>query len=43
MVYLDRLETILLHLFAHTEYAEWFSALSVIIFAVNIVAVQQQT
>ena len=42
MVYLDRIETNLLELFAHPEISDWFSILSGIVFEVNIVAEQKQ-
>jgi len=37
MVDQDRPETILLQLFGHSEKSEWFSAIFVVIFEVNIV------
>jgi len=43
MVYQDRLETNLLQLFRHSENSKWFSAISVIIFEVNIVDEQKET
>jgi len=43
MVYQDWLETNLLQLFGHPENSEWFSIISVIIFAVNVVDEQKQT
>jgi len=42
MVYHVRIETNLLHLFAHPEISDWFSMFSGIIFEVNIVAEQKQ-
>jgi len=42
MVYQDRLETNLLQLFAHPENSEWFSAIYVIVFEVNIATEQKQ-
>jgi len=38
MIYQDQFETNLLQLFPQTQNSEWFSAISVIIFDVNIVA-----
>ena len=43
VVYQDRLEINSLQLFEHLENSEWFSMISVIIFAVNIVDEQKQS
>jgi len=42
MGYQDRLETNLLQLFPHQPTSEWFSIISAIIFAINVVAAQKQ-
>jgi len=42
MFYLDRLETHLLQLFAHTQNSVWFSIILLSIFKVNTVAERNQ-
>jgi len=41
MVYQDRLETMLLQLYAHSQHSEWVSMISVDIFGVNLLMEQK--